>query len=1739
MRKSHGKWLACIIIFALLFQTISGVRGGMVFAETASASYNQVDQASFEPYAGFEAFGGKSTLAYSTEQTHSGQQSLKISDVAKYGGVKLGLKDKNLQPDRTYTVSVWVYQGDGGQISLERLIEHKIEGWQQTAIAAWQVVNSTNDGWVQFKGILSTEGIDFEDTWGIGVTVKAQISAGQSFYIDDFRIEENSGITYQTGFEQYDGFQTLGTSTLTTSTEQVHSGQQSLKVSNVKQYDGVKLNLKDILQPNKSYRASVWVYQGDGGQISFERLIEHKTEGWQQTAIAGWQVVNSTKDGWIQIEGTFSTENIIFSDTWGIGVTVKAQIAQDQSYYIDDFRLDEILNDNQTPSGGFLLDFESADDLLYFHNRSVNGAVFEQSANQAYQNHNSMKVSNRSGRHDGPEINIDAQLIPGKTYSVTAYVYQSSGQTQSMEWNQDGSFLASANIPSGSWTKLSVNYYEAKPSGNTMNIQAWDAVEPKTFDFFVDLFEVREVAAKPIPEPKPQLNLSIPDILPEPTKVGINTFNEHQTINGFGTSYHWYSDMAVKHPYKDELYNLMFEQTNFNIIRLFNMFGYDDGNGGKWGIDSPLDKLDVYKLVEANRTYFDRAEDLQLIICAWSPPAYLKSNDQTSGTGRATLKKGADGKFMYAEYAQYWVDTVNAYKAANMEPTYISLQNELDIEVSYEGMEFAPTETDTMAGYDKALKAVYDALQAAFPGNDYKIIGPESFSAEIGSTTKYTDAISDMNMLDGISHHLYSGGTSDDGDTFVTNFRALKKAFPDQQKLQTEFFTKDPIETAKVINNFFVEEEGDTYIVWELVWNNPGGVISLENPSKTESEWENYHGYNVRDRFYAMNHFSKFIKHGYKRIDSYMNAEDLDLRISSYKSPDESEVVTILINGSGENKNFELDLNGYRVNSSEVYRTSYSTVADNPYERMKNIGTLSEGNTVYMPANSIATVVVKGTPGVNPGLLSPGVPQFFTPPDTYSPREPVYAPNGTPTVDGDFDESVYTGEALEVNMLVDKDEQIISGEGTAKTWLAWDDNNLYAYTDVTDSTSYPGSWDKDNLELFLSETGIRHREYTQADYQYRFNANNATVEGGGGSSQSYLQNVAYKAKAKEDGSGYIIEAKLAFNFGKPYDGKTINFDVQLANDKTGNGRETIVHWSDPKSTTYMDFSRLGYVFLMKKYEKSKFELLKSQLTNIQPHITEFVREDGLIIGGYYDKLADQTVQAGQSVTFKLNVYTTDDTEITYKWQKMDDGKWINIPDADSASLTLNQVSMASDSSQYRCIITSEKDAVVHQAVTSPATLKVLKTNEPDNPTATPTPSTPTPSTTLTPPTTSAPSVKLPLEVSVQSDSKDSIEVKLKLLINTADGLAYVDLRDANFTKLLTLMKEREEAKVIFDLSDADHSMSTTLTLPRTIINQLADEGRSMEIRTSISISTFDSATLKEIIKQAKGESIRFEAKILTSLDLTDAQRTASGERPVYEFQVISGNISILNFGDSKITVEIPYSIPSGELPEAIAVFNLSEAGDIKNEKGKFNVEKGTISFTTSYLSKYVLLAKQVTFQDVSKQEWYYQAVTFLAARDIVKGTSRETFAPNKALSRAEFLVMLMRTFQIAPDVTSMDTFVDAGDKYYSPYLRTAKSHGYVTGTGDNRFDPDRNISREEMIVMLYNFLENTGQLPERSLVTDIRNFADGGSISDYARAKVDYLIKSQVIKGTGNKLNPLQTSSRGEAVQLLFNYLFL
>lgn len=180
---------------------------------------------------------------------------------------------------------------------------------------------------------------------------------------------------------------------------------------------------------------------------------------------------------------------------------------------------------------------------------------------------------------------------------------------------------------------------------------------------------------------------------------------------------------------------------------------------------------------------------------------------------------------------------------------------------------------------------------------------------------------------------------------------------------------------------------------------------------------------------------------------------------------------------------------------------------------------------------------------------------------------------------------------------------------------------------------------------------------------------------------------------------------------------------------------------------------------------------------------------------------------------------------------------------------------------------------------------------------------------------------------------------------------------------------------------------------------------------------------------------------------------------------------------------------------------------------------------------------EIAFKDVATDAWYHKAVKFMAERSIINGTGGGRFEPQKNVTRADFLIMVMKSYNIVPDTTLTENFTDAGNKYYTSYLATAKQLGLVSGVGNNRYAPEATISSQDVLLILYNVLEKLAKLPMENKNVQLDDFRDSGEISSYAKHAVKLFVEAGVVSGDGERLNPKSNSTRAQTAQILYNLL--
>jgi spore germination protein YaaH len=113
------------------------------------------------------------------------------------------------------------------------------------------------------------------------------------------------------------------------------------------------------------------------------------------------------------------------------------------------------------------------------------------------------------------------------------------------------------------------------------------------------------------------------------------------------------------------------------------------------------------------------------------------------------------------------------------------------------------------------------------------------------------------------------------------------------------------------------------------------------------------------------------------------------------------------------------------------------------------------------------------------------------------------------------------------------------------------------------------------------------------------------------------------------------------------------------------------------------------------------------------------------------------------------------------------------------------------------------------------------------------------------------------------------------------------------------------------------------------------------------------------------------------------------------------------------------------------------------------------------------------FDDV-QTSWAKEFILTSYENGWMNGMSADSFSPDSSLTRAQAAAVLVRMLGLPVQVDSANRFSDCGGHWAAAYIDTARKYGIVSGVGDNLFDPERPVTREEIAVMLQNILGETG-----------------------------------------------------------------
>ena len=215
----------------------------------------------------------------------------------------------------------------------------------------------------------------------------------------------------------------------------------------------------------------------------------------------------------------------------------------------------------------------------------------------------------------------------------------------------------------------------------------------------------------------------------------------------------------------------------------------------------------------------------------------------------------------------------------------------------------------------------------------------------------------------------------------------------------------------------------------------------------------------------------------------------------------------------------------------------------------------------------------------------------------------------------------------------------------------------------------------------------------------------------------------------------------------------------------------------------------------------------------------------------------------------------------------------------------------------------------------------------------------------------------------------------------------------------------------------------TLALQKEDLDRIQKEGGGFQMESPVVRLTLDQDTVAGLLKQGIKDLEVIAEKVDGDDALTQEQQVLIGNRPVLHLTIRSGDTVFSSF-QGKVTITFSYELQAGETPEEMLVYFLKEDGTLEGVRStSYDETTGEWTFSVNHFSKYGMGYTPTNFEDIL-DHWARPWVNYLAVREIVSGVSQDRFMPDRPLTRAEFAQILLRMEEGMKDPTEeKDSFI--------------------------------------------------------------------------------------------------------------------
>ena len=198
---------------------------------------------------------------------------------------------------------------------------------------------------------------------------------------------------------------------------------------------------------------------------------------------------------------------------------------------------------------------------------------------------------------------------------------------------------------------------------------------------------------------------------------------------------------------------------------------------------------------------------------------------------------------------------------------------------------------------------------------------------------------------------------------------------------------------------------------------------------------------------------------------------------------------------------------------------------------------------------------------------------------------------------------------------------------------------------------------------------------------------------------------------------------------------------------------------------------------------------------------------------------------------------------------------------------------------------------------------------------------------------------------------------------------------------------------------------------------------------------------------------------------------------------------------------------------------------------------GTYAETFAQQNSYEFVNIKPPYTDIPNEGWIFDAAKYMYDCGLMTGTTPTTFDPAVPMNRAQFATILYRLAG-EPEVEYTPNFPDVPDGwFYSDAITWATENGIITGYDDGNFGTQVNITREQIVTLLYRYANYVGL--DTSQRASLDEYVDGSSVSSFAKDAMEWALAVGIIQGQNNQgiIDPQGEAGRAAGATIFMRFM--